>query len=278
WRTSNLNEVNIFENGFLQEFKNAQNNLAINQAAGVNSFQNLNRTGQVALPIFDAAFLARGALDPVASSSGYQSTTFINNLLNGEAGTLANTLATNQNYVCRMFGTNFSPCARVQPLANVPGPYPINFFMLNPFVAGRMNFIDDTGWSSYNGLQFQFRQRLSPGLNWSANWTWSKSMTNLPVDNQNQSVDFLTLRNFDTTRRESLFDIRHVIQVAETYDLPVGRGKKFDLHNSVLNAAFGGWTLGNIVVFNTGQPIQLTGGFSTVNNSNNPGASGVQLA
>src|SRR5215471_4155033 len=33
WRTSNLNEVNIFENGFLQEFKNAQNNLAINQAA-----------------------------------------------------------------------------------------------------------------------------------------------------------------------------------------------------------------------------------------------------
>src|SRR5262249_46577202 len=37
WRTSNVNEVNIFENGFLQEFKNAQKNLAINQAAGVNS-------------------------------------------------------------------------------------------------------------------------------------------------------------------------------------------------------------------------------------------------
>src|SRR4029453_8424724 len=33
WRTSNLNEVNIFENGFLQEFKNAQKNLTINQAA-----------------------------------------------------------------------------------------------------------------------------------------------------------------------------------------------------------------------------------------------------
>src|SRR5215471_9416619 len=278
WRTSNLNEVNIFENGFLQEFKNAQNNLAINQAAGVNSFQNLGRPGQVNLPIFDAAFLARGALGPIASGSGYQSTGFITSLQNGAAGDLANTLATNQNYVCRMFGNTFSPCARVQPLANVAGPYPINFFLLNPFVAGRLNFTDDTGWSSYNGLQVQFRQRLANSLNWNFNWTWSKSMTNLPVDNQNQSVDFLTLRNFDTTRRESLFDIRHVIQISGTYELPFGRGKKFDLNNSVLNAAFGGWTLGNIVVFNTGQPIQLTGGFSTVNNSNNPGASGVQLA
>jgi hypothetical protein len=286
WRTSNLNEVNIFENGFLQEFKNAQNNFAINQAAGVNSFQNLGRPGQVNLPIFDAAFLARGALGPIASGSGYQSSAFITDLQNGAAGDLANQLATNQNYVCRMFGNTFSPCTRVQPAANAPGPYPINFFLLNPFVAGRLNFTDDTGWSSYNGLQVQFRQRLANGFNWSANWTWSKSMTNLPVDNQNQSVDFLTLRNFDTTRRESLFDIRHTIQVSGTYDLPFGRGKLLSFDNRVLNGVFGGWTLGSIFVFNTGQPIQLTGGFATVNQSNNPGAGfvtnpatgGVQLA
>ena len=278
WRTSNLNEVNIFENGFLQEFKNAQSNLAINQAAGVASFQNLGRPGQLALPIFDTAFGPRGALAAIASGSGYTSTAFITNLQNGEAGTLANTLATNNNYVCRMFGSSFSPCARVQPQANVAGPYPINFFLLNPFVAGRLNFVDDTGQSSYNGLQVQFRQRLANGLNWNANWTWSKSMTNLPADNQNQSVDFLTLRNFDTSRRESLFDIRHTIQVSGTYDLPVGRGKFLNLDNKVLNAVFGGWTLGSIFVFNTGQPIQLTGGFATVNNSNNPGVSGVQLA
>jgi hypothetical protein len=59
WRTSNLNEVNIFENGFLTEFKNAQRNLQLNQAANVQSFQNRNLPGQVALPIFDAAFGAR---------------------------------------------------------------------------------------------------------------------------------------------------------------------------------------------------------------------------
>lgn len=300
WRTSNLNEVDIFNNGFLQEFKNAQQNLIIHQTVGqcgqpgkpACSFANSGLSGQVALPIFNAAFGARGSLAAIAAGSGFQSPTFIDNLTNGAAGTLAARLANDQNYVCRMFGNNFSPCARVLPQANVPGPFPINFFMLNPFVAGlangnpngRLNYVDDTGWDSYNGLQVQFRQRLSQGLTWNVNWTWSKSLTNIPADNQNQSVDFLTLRNFDTSNRESLFDIRHTVQVYGTYDLPFGRGKWLNFDNQILNAVFGGWTLGNVFVFQTGQPVQLTGGFATVNNSNNPGAGnvansgGVQLA
>ncbi len=262
----------------MQEFKNAQNNLAINLAAGVNSFQNLSRPGQVALPIFDAAFGARGSLATIAAGSGYGSTGFITNLQNGEAGALANTLATNQDYVCRMFGSNFSPCARVLPTANAPGTYPINFFLLNPFVSGRMTFVDNGGWNSYNGLQIQFRQRLSPSLNWTTNYTWSKSLTNLSVDNQNQSLDYTTLRNNRLDHRVSPFDIRHVIQSFGTYELPVGRGRWLSTHNRYLNGAVGGWTVGSVFVFNTGQPIQLTGGFETVNNSNNPERNGVQLA
>jgi hypothetical protein len=278
WRTSNLNEVNIFENGFLQQFKNAQNNLAINVAAGSTGFANQGRPGQVALPIFDAAFGARGALGAIASASGYTNPAFITNLQNGEAGGLANTLATNQNYVCRMFGNSFSPCLRVQPLANAPGVFPINFFLLNPFVAGRMNFVDDTGWHSYDGLQIQFRQRLTHGINWNANYTWSHSLTNLPADNANQGIDFLTLRNTDLDKRPSQFDIRHVVQTYGTYDLPIGRGRMFNIDNKILNGVIGGWTVGSIFVFATGQPIQLTGGFATVNTSNSTGASGVVLA
>jgi Carboxypeptidase regulatory-like domain len=295
WRTSNLNEVNIFENGFLNEFKNAQKNLAINQAANVASFANLGRPGQVPLPIFDAAFGTRGALAAIPPANGYTSTGFITNLQNGEAGALANTLATNQNYVCRMFGSNFSPCARVLPLANAPGPYPINFFLLNPFVnglvagvpSGRMNFIDNGGWHGYNGLQVQFRQRLSQALNWTTNYTWSKSMTNLAADNQNQSLDYRTLRDPGLNRRVSQFDIRHVFQSFGTYSLPIGRGRGVSIDNRYLDAVIGGWTLGSIFVFNTGQPLQLTGGtinnnnivgFQTVNNTNNLANNGVRLA
>jgi carboxypeptidase family protein len=278
WRTSNLNEVNIFENGFLQEFKNAQQNLAINQAAGVSSFQNLGRPGQVVLPIFDAAFGRRGALARIVDGDGYQSANFITQLQNGEAGALANTLATNQNYVCRMFGSDFSPCARVLPTANAPGAYPINFFLLNPFSAGRLDFVDNGGWSSYNGLQIQFRQRLSQSLNWSTNYTWSKSLTNLTVDTQNQSRDYLTLRDPALNRRLSPFDITHVIQSFGTYDLPIGRGRLLSVNNRFLNGVVGGWTLGSVFIFHTGTPIQLSGGFNTVNNTNDAAANGVMLA
>ena len=155
--------------------------------------------------------------------------------------------------------------------------YPVNFFLLNPFVAGRMNYVDDTGWHSYNGLQLQFRQRFSHGINWTANYTWSNSLTNLSADNQNQSLDFTTLRN-TIDKRLSQFDIRHVIQTYGTYDLPVGRGRRLSIDNQFLEGVVGGWTVGSIFVFATGQPIQLTGGFQTVNNSNNPARNGVRLA
>lgn len=278
WRTSNLNEVNIFENGFLNEFRSAQRNLQINQAAGVQSFQNLGRAGQVNTPIFEAAFGARGALAAIAAGNGYQSAAFITNLQNGEAGALANTLATNQNYVCRMFGSSFSPCARVLPTANAAGAYPINFFLLNPFVAGRLPYVDNGGWHGYNGLQIQFRQRLSQGLNWNLNYTFSKSLTNLAVDNAQQTLDYVTLRDPGLNKRLSLFDIPHVVQAFGTYELPIGRGKWLSLNNGLLDNLLGGWTIGNVFVFNTGQPIQLTGGFATVNNSNNAATGGVQLA
>jgi hypothetical protein len=230
----------------------------------------------VPLPIFDAAFGPRG-LWRTQRVRVHTSTAFISNLQNGEAGAIANTLATNQNYVCRMFGNTFSPCARVLPAANA-GPYPINFFLLNPYVAGRI-VLSITEAGTAQRIEIQFRQRLSQGLNWTTNYTLSKSLTNLPADNANQSVDYLTLRNPGLDRRVSQFDIRHILQTFGTYELPFGHGKWLSVNNQWLDRLVGGWVLGSVFVFNTGQPLQLTGGFDTVNSlSNNPARNGVRLA
>lgn len=66
----------------------------------------------------------------------------------------------------------------------------------------------------------------------------------------------------------SQFDIRHVIQTYGTYDLLVGKGRKININNRILDGVIGGWTTGSILVFNTGQPVIMTGGFRTVNNTN----------
>jgi hypothetical protein len=280
WRTSNLNEVNIFENGFLQEFKNAQTNQAINLANNKGTtFINNGLPGQSALPIFDAAFGPRGGVAAIAASSGYSSTSFNTALQNGTAGSLANTLATNQVYVCRMFGNSFSPCTRIDPKYNAAGTLPINFFLPNPFVAGGIGYVEGTGWNSYHGMQVQLRKRYSQGVDWTVNYTWSKSLTNLPADNATQSLDWTTRRDLDRDVRVSQFDIRHVLQTFGSWELPFGSQRKLNFKNKYIDYAIGNFNLGSILVFSTGAPVQLTGGgFATVNNSNNGGTNGVILA
>src|SRR5207244_473733 len=128
WRFYNINETNIIENGFLQEFKNAQKNLEINTANGRTGFANSGLAGQLALPIFDAAFGPRGSRPAVAATSGYNTATFITQLQNGEAGRLANTLAgsgTNSfQYLCAMVGNTLPGCTSRG--YDAPGPYAIN--------------------------------------------------------------------------------------------------------------------------------------------------------
>src|SRR6185436_16140450 len=82
YRAVDYNEVNIFENGFLQEFLNAQKNLAINTAASVNSFAP-GRPGTVSLPILTSLFQG------VAAGNGFGSTGFIANLQQNNIGTMA---------------------------------------------------------------------------------------------------------------------------------------------------------------------------------------------
>ena len=282
WRTSNLNEVNIFENGFLEQFKIAKANLDVNRANGKgNTFLNNNLPGQQALPIFEAAFGARGSMPAISSGSGFSSTSFINSLDTGAAGTLATTLATDRNYVCRMFGNTFSPCTRIDVRYDAPGVYPVNLFLLNPYVAGRMNYVDGSGWYSYNAMQVQLRKRYSYGLDWTVNYTWSKSLTNLPANSDTMSVDWTTLRNKKLDKRLSLQDIPHSFQTFGTYELPIGRGRRFlnsIAYSRFLDPLIGGWTLGSTLTVRSGTPVLLSGGFTTVNNSNNPFTGGVRLA
>ena len=78
--------------------------------------------------------------------------------------------------------------------------------------------------------------------------------------------------------RTHLFDNKAIICSGTAASKIIGRGRWLSTENRYLNGVVGGWTLGSIFVFNTGQPIQLTGGFQTVNNTNSPSQNGVILA
>jgi hypothetical protein len=257
WHTFNINETNIFENGFLNQFIQAKRNLDINVANGRGqSFANNNLSGQAATPIFDAAFAG------LAAGQGFGNATFITQLQTGQAGALANTMATTSTYFCRLVGNGFAPCASLG--FNTPGQYPINLFRLNPFI-GNANMLSDNSFSNYNALQIEFRQRLTHGLTLNVNYAWAHAMNDRYNKNVDNSGNFITLRNRRLDYGPSTFDIRHVLQAFGTYDLPVGQGRKFAVNNPILDGVIGGWTVGAIFRIQSGLPFKLSSGRLTVN-------------
>jgi len=259
WFSENLNEVDIANNGFLQEFQNAQNNLAINQANGKGtSFANNGLPGQSALPIFAAAF---------GTTSGSLYNQFTTQLQTGQAGSVARSLAGTESYICNMFGAKFSPCAS-RSLGGAGTSYPINFFEVNPFTAGSsLNYLDSMGTSNYNSAQVEFRQRLNHGMQFNMNYTFSHSLVEGPVNGYqaNAGGSFQTDRNFRLSYRPSTYDIRQIFHASGTYDLPFGKGQKFLNSSKLANEVVGGWTLGTILIIQSGPPTQITGGYLTVN-------------
>jgi len=261
WLVENFNEVNIFENGFLKDFQAAQANLT---ASGGTTFQGGNPT-----PILDQAFQTSGL------AANYTNGTFINYVRQGQAGAFASSLAGNSTYLCSLIGANFSPCAA----QGVPGSgtYPINFFQENPYAAGAANSeLTNAGFSNYNALQVDFRQNATHGLQFDANYTYSKSLgtsvqgSTAPgyyPGRNNSAPGFYTLRNKSLNYFPSVFDARNVFHASGTYDFPFGHGKQFLNQNRIANAVVGGWTIGTIVTWQSGEPWLLSGGTSTFNGS-----------
>ncbi len=259
WLTENFNEVNIFENGFLTQFKAAQANLA---ASGGTTFQGANPT-----PIFDQAFASSGL------GANYTNGQFITYLQQGQAGAFANALASNSTYLCSMVGASFSPCAAQGIPGN--GSYPSNFFQENPYVAGAGTLeMTNAGYSNYNALQVDFRQNVTHGMQFDANYTYSKSL-GVSVQGStapgyysgrgNSAPGFYTLRNKGLNYFPSAFDVRHVFHASGTYDLPFGTDRPFLNQNKLLNSIVGGWTLGAIVIWQSGEPHLFVGGTETYN-------------
>jgi hypothetical protein len=260
WTNYNINETNIYENGFLTDFQNAQNNLNINVANGKgNTFANNGLAGQSALPVMSAAFGG-------TTGANYTNGTFVSYLQTGQAGAMATSIAGNQAFVCNMFGASFSPCA-ARGSTN-PGLYPINFWQVNPYATGRsVNYEDSSGHSSYNAMQVEFRQRLHHGLQFNANYTLAHSLGLIAqnaIQGQGSGLYF-TNRDFRLNYAPSSFDIRNVLHISGTYDLPFGKGRAYANNNKLLDEIIGGWTLGSITTFQTGTPVVLNGGYETMN-------------
>jgi hypothetical protein len=210
-----------------------------------------------------------GGQDPLSPGQGFASAAFKTNLDQGVAGTMAQTLATSAQNICRLVGNKLSRCAIAG--FNVPGAYPINFFQANPYLT-TLNYQDSNGDNNYNALQIDLKQQYSRGLLLGANYVWSHALGNiLNETDQAAGYTWYTLRNNRLNYGPSPFDRRHVFNAYWTYDLPFGKGRRFLSNNAFLDRIVGGWTLGGRETIASGHPFLLNGERNTVNNLSQSG-------
>ncbi len=246
WRAYNINEVNIFENGFLDEFKRAQQNFV---ARGGTSFAP-GCANCVALPLFDKFFTG------LSAGNSYTNSAFLTNLRDNNVGGFANTLAFSSVYRAN----------RENPALGLAG----NFFVANPNAAF-VNILSNDSYSNYNAMEIEIRRRFSGGLQFQADYTWSKAMgnaTDAQGNNQSDLVSRLTLRRPEADYRRSTQDQTQRFVANGVYDLPFGQGNKFlGGVNDTVDRIVGGWTIGAIVSWSTGVPFYVASGRTTFNQS-----------
>ena len=152
-------------------------------------------------------------------------------------------------------------------------------FLLQPFpqFTGGLNVFDSNDYSSYGGLQFIFKRRISSGLGFQFGYTLSKSKDNRSWDPSLSTVSTGSVQSASSTpfdlRDRSLnytwsdFDRRHVFQGTYTYELPFGKGQKFlSGIPSIVDHVIGGWQMAGTVVWMSGRPFTVYSGVNTVSN------------
>jgi hypothetical protein len=252
WRQVNLNEVNIFENGFLNEAMIAQNNLAIANGMSVGqmmftptlktyNYGNQGLPGQQNLKMLPTALGTTCCND--TTTGGY--------LQLSRFGSFANAIATNPT--------------RLNNLIN--SGYPANLFMVNPAVGSGGTFLmTNLGASFYDALQVEVRRRLAKGLQMQGSYVWAHSLTNGAA---NSSVDYnepTTFRNLRLDRGPTGFDLRHAIKANWIYELPFGPGRSFlSTGNPIVRKAVEGWEIVGVTRIQAGQPSRLTSGRACIN-------------
>ena len=246
WIEYEYNEINLVENGLLNEFRLAQANLQSHIAAGCGT------TGQPA-----CSFAYRGAgTNPLPISLAY---------LSGRADATNTAAYTGTNWTSTTF---VNPLARFNP---APGTFadaldstaalrqngltaglPANFLVANPDYLGGAEVIGNGGGSRYHSFQFEVRKRLSHGLQFNGSYVYGRQ-----YDLQSDSLRSGWQKVLDTG---TLGNVAHAIKANWTYELPFGQGRRFA--SSVgpwMDRLIGGWSFDGVARIQSGRDLQLQG-------------------
>ena len=117
----------------------------------------------------------------------------------------------------------------------------------------------DGGFSSYNALQVKVEKRYASGFYFINSFTWSKAIDNAPGHLENYDGDNSRVNIYDIpgNRAVSSYDQPFNDVLSILYQVPYGRGRRFNAPNGVVNFIAGGWAVDLINNMTSGLPIDI---------------------
>jgi hypothetical protein len=121
--------------------------------------------------------------------------------------------------------------------------------MLRPFpqYSSINDVYGDVGNSNYNSMQFTLEKRLSKGLIFNFNYTFSKQ-----IDDTAGSRSAYTWK---TEKAVGVNDQPHIWNMFFVYDSPFGKSGWLEVHNPIARVLLGSWKLSGITQFRSGRPL-----------------------
>jgi hypothetical protein len=275
-RGIDINQVVIFGNGFLDDFKRAQGNLfasetenarqaglgiPTNQRVAISPEFNAAVPGSQRLTVFPQ--VGRRGFYTTATGSALNST-IVNLIRQGQVGELVNTYTASR-------AIYLTPGAEGAILS------PAFFLRANPG-AGNVDYIGNGSFSNYNALQAEIRRRLKNGVYIQANYTWSKGFTDFDGSDSNFSAILDLDKGVALEKKRITNDITHIFKMNGIYELPFGPGKplgKSWLQGGLASRLLGGWQINGIFEARTGRPVSFVSNRGTVNRQGRSGKNSV---
>ena len=221
FRAYDVNPEVIEANGFLDDFKRAQQNGYLAYAAyGVfDPSYNSGIPGSQPLTVFSQLPYGGLLFNP-----------FVRSLIqSGQAGELA----------CQ-----YHTAGLAGPVAFYQNPFSLASIMLS-------NYSNST----YNALQIDVRSRVRSGFQFQGNYTYAKVLSDSDGVGQSRWEGFRDPSNPKIDRARPSFDITHAIKGNFVYDLPAGESHR--LNYRPLNWLLKGWTVSGITTLQSGNPFSI---------------------
>lgn len=130
------------------------------------------------------------------------------------------------------------------------------------YLNGAINLYSFGVNSIYNAGQISLRKRSRGGTFYRLNYSYSKSIDNASQLNGTANggyAGFQDPNNFKLERARSDSDIGHLVTASFSWQLPLGRGRRYlGKASGLTHGVLGGWQVSGTSSFGTGQPVTIT--------------------